>query len=155
MELNAHHNRFLQTVFPDTVYGHQSTQTRLASDTADDLIWGRYTSSKVADTTIREAIGRIAFSEERTNKPLHFVQTLASTLQQQSRRTRSRRLLIVAGRSRRMATESHTAELKTLLAESRASIGGEATKTLGEVGTAVISGDVGEGVLVVQARVTA
>ena len=149
------HNRFFQTVFPDTVYDHQSTQTRLASDTADDLIWGRYTSSKAADTTIREAIGRIAFSEERTDKPLHFVQTLASTLQQQSRRTRSRRLLIVAGRSRRMATESHTAELKTLLAESRASIGGEATKTLGEVGTAVISGDVGEGVLVVQARVTA
>ena len=67
------HNRFFQTVFPDTVCGHQSTQTRLASDTADDLIWGRYTSSKIADTTIREAIGRIASSEERTNKLLKYV----------------------------------------------------------------------------------
>jgi hypothetical protein len=54
-----------------------------------------------------------------------------------------------------MATESHTTELKTLLAENHTSIGGEATKTLGQVGTAIISGGVGEGVLVVQARFTA
>ena len=54
-----------------------------------------------------------------------------------------------------MATETHAGELKVLLAENHTSIGGEATKTLGEVGTAIISGGVGEGVLVVQARVTA
>jgi len=54
-----------------------------------------------------------------------------------------------------MATDSHTAELKGLLAENRASIGGEATKTLGDVGTAIISGGVGDGVLVVQAKLTA
>ena len=53
-----------------------------------------------------------------------------------------------------MAAESHTTELKTLLAENHTSIGGEATKTLGQVGTAIISGGVGEGVLVVQARFT-
>ena len=144
-----------QTVFPDTVYGHQSTQTRLASDTADDLAWGRYTSSKISDTTIREAVDRIKFSEERSDKPLHFIQTFASTLRSQSRGSRSRRLLIVTGRSRRLAAESHATELKALLAENRTSIGAEATKTLGEVGTAVISGGVGEGVLVVQARFTA
>ena len=51
-----------------------------------------------------------------------------------------------------MATESHSAELKELLSENRTSIGGEATKTLGEVGTAIISGDAGEGILVVQAK---
>jgi hypothetical protein len=50
-----------------------------------------------------------------------------------------------------MATESHSAELR-LLSGNHTSIGGEATKTLGEVGTAVMSGGVGEGVLVVQAR---
>jgi len=54
-----------------------------------------------------------------------------------------------------MATESHAAELKQLLSENRTSIGGEATKTLGEVGTGVISGDSGEGILVVQAKFTA
>lgn len=54
-----------------------------------------------------------------------------------------------------MATENHTVELKALLAENRTSIGGEATKTLGDVGTAIISGDVGEGVLVVQAKLNA
>lgn len=53
-----------------------------------------------------------------------------------------------------MATESHAAELKGLLSENRTSIGSEATKTLGEVGTAIISGGAGEGVLVVQARFT-
>jgi len=54
-----------------------------------------------------------------------------------------------------MATESHDAELKALLSENHISIGSEATKTLGEVGTAIISGSVGEGVLVVQAKFTA
>ena len=54
-----------------------------------------------------------------------------------------------------MATESHAVELKKLLSENHTSIGGEATKTLGEVGTAIISGGVGEGVLVVQAKFTA
>jgi len=135
------------TVFPDTVYGHQSTQTRLASDTADDLIWGRYTT-KTSDATIREALGRINFSEENTDRPLHYVQTIATAL-------RSRRLLVVLGRSRRMAAASHTAELKKLLAENHTSIGAEATKTLGEVGTAVMSGGAGEGILVVQGRLTA
>jgi len=138
-------------MFPDTVYGDQSTQTRLASDTADDLIWGRYTS-KISDTSLREAVGRIKFREEHSKKPLHFVQTFASTLRSQLEGARSGRLLIVAGRSRRMATESHSAELKELLSENRTSIGGEATKTLGEVGTAIISGDAGEGILVVQAK---
>lgn len=54
-----------------------------------------------------------------------------------------------------MAIASHTAELKKLLSENHTSIGAEATKTLGEVGTAIMSGAVGEGLLVVQARVTA
>lgn len=54
-----------------------------------------------------------------------------------------------------MATESHAVELKKLLSENHTSIGSEATKTLGEVGTAIISGGVGEGVLVVQAKFTA
>jgi len=54
-----------------------------------------------------------------------------------------------------MATESHAAELKGLLSDNNTSIGGEATKTLGEVGTAIISGSVGEGILVVQAKLTA
>ncbi|KAF9651705.1 cation/H+ exchanger [Thelephora ganbajun] len=142
------------TVFPDTVYGYQSTQTRLASDTADDLAWGRYTS-KIADATLREAVGQIKFNEEHSDKPLHFVQTFISTLRTRSEESRSRRLLVVVGRSRRMATESHTAELKELLSENHTSVGGEASKTLGEVGTAVISGGVGEGVLVVQAKFNA
>lgn len=52
-----------------------------------------------------------------------------------------------------MATESHAAELKRLLSKNHTSVGSEATKTLGEVGTAIISGETGEGLLVVQAKV--
>lgn len=135
------------TVFPDTVYGYQTTQTRLASDTADDLAWGRYTS-KISDPSLRQVVARISFSEETTDRPLHFIQASVAALH-------PRKLLIVLGRSRRMATESHTAELKKLLSTNHTSIGGEGAKTLGEVGTAVMSGGFGEGVLVVQARVTA
>ena len=54
-----------------------------------------------------------------------------------------------------MATESHSVELKGLLSENHTPIGGEATKTLGEVGTAIISGGAGEGILVVQAKFAA
>jgi len=56
-----------------------------------------------------------------------------------------------------MATDSHTAELKGLSAENRASIGGEATKTIGDVSTTIISRSVGDGVPVVhiQAKLTA
>lgn len=53
-----------------------------------------------------------------------------------------------------MAVANHTAELKKLLSENHTSIGAEATKTLGEVGTAVMSGGAGEGILVVQGRLT-
>lgn len=53
-----------------------------------------------------------------------------------------------------MATESHAAELKVLLSKNHTSIGNEATKTLGEVGTAIISEGAGEGILVVQAKFT-
>jgi hypothetical protein len=53
-----------------------------------------------------------------------------------------------------MATESHAAELKRLLSDNHTSIGNEATKTLREVVTAVMSGGLGEGIFVVQARFT-
>ncbi|KAG2002319.1 potassium:hydrogen antiporter, variant 2 [Coprinopsis cinerea AmutBmut pab1-1] len=41
--------------FPDTFYGEQTTQTRLQSDTADNLVWGRFVpSSSVAGDAIQE-----------------------------------------------------------------------------------------------------
>ncbi|KAF9781090.1 hypothetical protein BJ322DRAFT_1023209 [Thelephora terrestris] len=55
---------------------------------------------------------------------------------------------------RRMATEGRAAELKRLLSDNHTSTGNEATKTLREVVTAVMSGALGEGIFVVQARFT-
>ena len=132
-----------QTVFPDTVYGAQSTQTRLASDTADSILWTRLTTSAVPE--LADAFARMAFSEESSRKPLHKIVELAARAAPAHARQ-----VVVVGRSRRMAVESHHAELQELAARN-ASLGTELAKTLGPVASAFVAKGSGASLLVVQA----
>lgn len=59
-------------------------------------------------------------------------------------------LIIVTGRSRRLAAVDHRMELKEMMAE-RGSLGGEVRKTLGDVASAFVASSVGSAVLVLQA----
>ena len=61
------------------------------------------------------------------------------------------RLLVVLGRSRRMAAESHTEELQVLLAEKSSSLSSEVLKTLGDVGSAFVTGNVNASLVILQA----
>ncbi|OBZ70115.1 K(+)/H(+) antiporter 1 [Grifola frondosa] len=131
------------TTFPDTVYGARDTQTRLASDTADNILWTRLASSPPG---LSDALSRIAFLDQSTARPLHAMLDAASSL------TESRsRLLVVVGRSRRMAVESHHAELRELCTKHGISPASEMPKTLGEVAAAFIMANTSGSLLVLQA----
>ncbi|KAH9948780.1 Sodium/hydrogen exchanger family-domain-containing protein [Amylocystis lapponica] len=131
--------------FPDTVYGLGDTQMRLASDTADNLLWAQYTSS--ATPEINGALARITFTERSSTQPLHAILEDAARAAQGPAR-----LLVVAGRSRRLAVTSHDAELRALFAERGASLAADVRKTLGEVATAFVAANTNGSLLVLQAR---
>ncbi|KAH8831387.1 Sodium/hydrogen exchanger family-domain-containing protein [Flagelloscypha sp. PMI_526] len=115
----------------DTVYGAHNTQTRLASDTADNVEWSKYSTAK--------ANPRITFSEATSPTPLEYALGLLTPSS-----------ILVTGRSRRMPAESLSMELKLLLAKS-------VSRTLGDVGAGVVAlgGESVGGLLIVQAAVTA
>ncbi len=60
------------------------------------------------------------------------------------------KVVIVAGRSRRLAVENHRSELRDLMLE-RGAVGAEVRKTIGDVATAFVVAGVGTGVAVLQA----
>ena len=133
--------------FPDTVYGQRDTQTRLQSETADNILWSQFTSSGTGHSQdVASALTRITFTEESTSKPLHRTIEMAAQLAQSPRS-----LFIVAGRSRRMAVDSHQAELRQLIAEKGISVGSEAPKTLGDVAAAYVATGVNGSLVVLQA----
>lgn len=132
--------------FPDTVYGQTNTQMRMQSETADSIIWSRYAGRNLsdADTTgpLRAALSRIDFTNLASPVPLHAAIQRASTCQ---------RVLVVTGRSKRLAVEDHHAELKDLVEEHRA-VGHEVmSKTIGDVATAFVVSGCPSAVVVLQA----
>ncbi|KAG6854452.1 hypothetical protein C0991_006531 [Blastosporella zonata] len=128
----------------DTVYAQDNTQTRLASTTADNLAWDRYASpSSSHDAT---ALARINFSTVSSAKPLH---TIVDLVARQAEHTRN--LIVVAGRSRRMAVESHASELQTLISDTGTSVSSMVPKTLGDVGAALVASSSAASLLVLQA----
>ena len=137
--------RLSQHAFPDTIYPND-TQMRLASDTADNFAWQRHTSGSIPE--LEGALGRMTLSEEHTPLPLHAM--LGAAEETASRHAQSR-LLVVAGRSRRLAVESHTIELQQILAERNASVGSETIKTVGDVGSAFVAAKTNASLLVLQA----
>lgn len=152
---------FSQTIgFPDTVYGRQTTEMYLQSETADNIAWSKYATppppshghvltpatAPAEHPALRQALARIQFSDAHSPAPLH-----AAVRQARALRETSPRLLIVAGRSRRMAKENHHGEMKRLLETYRPGVGLEGMRrTIGDVGTAMVVGGSASAVVVLQ-----
>ncbi|EJU06552.1 hypothetical protein DACRYDRAFT_92500 [Dacryopinax primogenitus] len=128
------------THFPDTVYGQNTTQVQLASSAADDIAWETFArpSGETAPRSpfIEEALTRVNFSSLTSSQPLRV---LVQRAHQEERESGSwKTLVVVVGRGRRLATESHHAELAQLLSEHgrETSINPDVRKTIGDVATA-------------------
>lgn len=120
--------------FPNTVYSQQGTQVRLESDTADNVLWNRVTSSNPSfNAEICGALTRISFRTESAAHPLHRMLELVATKASET----SKPVLVVVGRSRRMAVESHKQELRRLGAEHSGSAT-EISKMFGDVASAFV-----------------
>ena len=137
----------------DTVYPQHNTQTRLQSDTADNFVWDLYAqATETADglgEVVKEALTRVEFLEMRSPKPLHAIVGHVNEVADQMSRKKAR-VLAMVGRSRRLAVEDHTAEVKEVIRSGKP-IGGEVRRTIGDVGTALVVSGVRAGVVVLQA----
>lgn len=117
------------------MYSQQGTQVRLESDTADNILWDRVTSSNPSfGAEVCEALTRISFRTESAAHPLHRMLELVRSEASQT----SKPVLVVVGRSRRMAVESHSQELRRLGAEHNASLATEISKMFGDVASAFV-----------------
>ncbi|GJJ07145.1 hypothetical protein Clacol_001345 [Clathrus columnatus] len=130
---------FKAPAFPDTIYASQNTQTRIASDIADDLLWFQYTRSDSSagsslSPDIKLALSRVTFTENSSSTPLRSVIHHARNLIPGSAAA-NRSLILVSGRGRRLGLDNHQVELETLLSESSrsTSMPPDVTKTVGEV----------------------
>lgn len=138
------------------------------------MVWARLVQQKkdqACDPTT--ALSRIEFKEVQTPTPLHAALDEASkpsslepaggdnsyaTIRLQVNETRDgkrktaycRRVLVVVGRSRRLAVEDHGKELKDLMHEYE-NVGSEVKKTIGDVGAAFVVAGRGTGMVVLQA----
>ncbi|KDQ64220.1 hypothetical protein JAAARDRAFT_52200 [Jaapia argillacea MUCL 33604] len=136
----------INTLSPDTVYGQRDTSTRLASDTADNIIWGRFTSpSSVHAPEVTDALTRITFQQENTAHPLRTMYDISA------RESRSKNLLVAVGRSRRLAAESHDVEYRQLMTTIGGGVSSEVRKTLGDVAAALVGSGTNASILVLQA----
>ncbi|EUC66451.1 potassium:hydrogen antiporter [Rhizoctonia solani AG-3 Rhs1AP] len=137
----AANNMTVHSMGPDTVYPQNTTQTRLQSETADNLVWTQMTSSSEAQSpAIKGALSRITFVEEESPRPLAEILKRCRD-EHNAAVASSKTLLVVVGRGRRMAAESHTDELRGIIASTNASetIGGEVRRTVGDVATAFVA----------------
>ncbi|QRV87778.1 Sodium/hydrogen exchanger family [Ceratobasidium sp. AG-Ba] len=148
----AANNMTVHSMGPDTVYPQHNTQNRLQSETADNLIWTQMTSSSNAQSpAIRGALSRITFVEESSHTPLTVV-LQRSKEEYETASSSNKALLVVTGRGRRMAAESHTDELRGIIAGLDSSaIGGEVRRTVGDVATAFVATGAKASLFVLQA----
>ncbi|KAJ7130969.1 Sodium/hydrogen exchanger family-domain-containing protein [Mycena filopes] len=146
----THGTTHLTMAAADTVYGQHSTQTRLVSDTADNLLWDRFAASSSShDAPVRDALSRITFRVQEAREPLHKIVELVDV--ESAKLSGGKDLVVIVGRSRRMAVESHKAELQRLIASKGASIGSAVPKTVGDVGAALVASGSSASLLVLQA----
>ena len=136
------------------MYGNATTQTRMQSETADGIAWARYAAPSAAEQShtqpLRDALLRATFEELASPTPLHATLQRVRLMQQQQH------VVVVVGRSRRMAVEDHHAELRALETEyGGASVRSDVRKTVGDVGTAFVMARVYANLLVMQASGTA
>ncbi|KIK70453.1 hypothetical protein GYMLUDRAFT_234917 [Collybiopsis luxurians FD-317 M1] len=140
--------------FPDTVYGHANTATRMQSETADHLAWAQYTqpsdSAETGGFPSRAALSRIHFQDLSSPFPLHGIIAEANRLHSSS--SSKIKLLVIAGRSRRLAIEDHSKEVKKIMEEQHAhGLGIEVRRTIGDVASAMVIAGCTQEILVVQA----
>ena len=134
----------------DTVYGQSNTQIRLESDTADNLTWEQFSKPTITNS-------RITFHTETTSKPLGRAIELINaeaSLRSSSTSSNHKTMIVLAGRSRRMAVESLHNELSGLMMSSESggtTIGAPVPKTLGDMGAALVLMNVNASLLVLQA----
>ncbi|KAF7775833.1 hypothetical protein Agabi119p4_4226 [Agaricus bisporus var. burnettii] len=134
----------------DTVYGNQTTQIRLASSAADDLIWEKYIAptQEARDSDLPLALTRISFNSQATSKPLHVITDLVQAIVE---RNNGKTPIVFLGRSRRMAVESHEGELREIMNEAGGQFSTSVSRTLGEVGAALVAKGIQTSLLVMQA----
>ncbi|TDL22140.1 hypothetical protein BD410DRAFT_770653 [Rickenella mellea] len=140
------------TGHPDTYYGPANTETRLHSETADNITWARYASPPVDSphpALVADAVRRMTFAEVTSPTPLRAV-VLQSAAQMGDATHHGKRLLVVVGRSRRLAVENHNHELKELM-EEYGTVRSDVKKTIGDVATALVVAGCNAGLVVVQA----
>lgn len=136
----------------DTVYGAHNTQTRMASDTADNILWDRYTNpANSHSSVITSALTRITFSEQTSGTPLHSVAAMVKEEVEKVAVQSGRTVIVLAGRSRRMAVASLGRELRKMIAELGAHVGSSVPKTMGDVGAALVVSKVNASLLIMQA----
>ncbi|KDQ15147.1 hypothetical protein BOTBODRAFT_65764 [Botryobasidium botryosum FD-172 SS1] len=139
------------TGFPDTLYPHATTQTRLESETADNLAWARHTSPPSPESS--QTTGRVAFEELTSSRPLHDIVERVAAAASDPATKLPRSLIVATGRARRLAVESHHQELRELLSEN-SYVGSEIRKTVGDVATALITSRCPAALIVLQAAKT-
>jgi hypothetical protein len=147
--------------FPDTIYAPPTTQTRMESENADNLIFSRYVpntgdAAPALPTRVKDALKRITFDVVSTAAPLRETIEYANAAQPATG-DKKRNLLVLVGRGRRMAAESHHAEIRLITqghaAKGGMGIGGETLRALGDVATAMLLGTKAS-VLVMQASMS-
>ena len=123
-------------MFPDTVYPNANTQTRLESDTADNIAWARHSAPQVRTS----AHDRINFLHRATPAPIRsLIGMIDEDLQ-------DKRLIVAVGRARRLAVQSHQDELSVLFhgrGHASGTGGGSASevrKTVGDVAAGILVG---------------
>lgn len=114
------------------------------------MIWEKYVNLTKSDPLSDS----ITLSTLHTEAPLRNIASQLNTLQHS---LGVEQILVILGRSRRMAVESHHSEMKSLLEEygygsgsGNASIAQEVRKTVGDVGSSVLLSSVGVGLVVMQ-----
>ncbi|KAJ7717033.1 Sodium/hydrogen exchanger family-domain-containing protein [Mycena metata] len=137
----------LTTLNADTVYSPQTTETRLASDTADNLLWDRLAvpARPMSSSTV-SARSRMTFTKEESAQPLHKIVELVD--QESSKQPLGSSLIVMLGRSRRV---SRATELQKLITSKGNYIGASVSKAVGDVGAALIASGTTASLLVFQA----
>ncbi|KAF8974292.1 potassium:hydrogen antiporter [Flammula alnicola] len=136
----------------DTVYPQLNTQTRLTSGLADNLLWDRYNlPTATHPPSVASALSRISFRTESTPTPLRRITELAKQKAGESSVGAEKTLIVLAGRSRRLAVESLTSELRALTTEQGSAASSSVSKTLGDIGAALVATNVNASLLILQA----
>lgn len=121
----------------------------MQSETADNVAWTHYSSRPSPDSPLASALSRISFSEIKTPMPLHTVVEYANNMSETSAERHAQPIVMV-GRSRRLAVQSHHAEFIQLLDQYGGS-GGEVKKTVGDVAAALMTARCKADIVVLQA----